>query len=367
MNDPRALRVPGPTPVPEPVVAAGARPMIDHRSQDFLHLIADLRTWLPPFFGTEGDVLLLTSSGTGGLEAAIVNTLSPGDRVLAVCSGLFGERFADIAAAFGAQVERLPCDWGRGVPPEAIQAAVAARPDLNAVLLTHNETSTGVTNDIAALAEAIRAGSRGTPPLILVDGISSIGGVPFELDAWGVDVAVTGSQKAWMSPPGLALLALSERAWEAQARSTMPRFYFDLARHRRLLREGVVPSTPAMGVLFALHAAARMMHEEGREAVYGRHHRVAKYFRSGLPATGLGLYAAADFSDTVTAVAVPEGMNTAALLAELQARHGVILGSGQGPLKERIVRVGHMGWADEEDMARVLAALAASVAAAANA
>ncbi|HZU12515.1 MAG TPA: alanine--glyoxylate aminotransferase family protein [Chloroflexota bacterium] len=359
---PSNLRVPGPTPVPPDVAQAGARPMVNHRGPEFAAVMRDIITGLKPFFGCAGDPLLLTGSGTGAQEAAIVNMLSPGDDVVAVVGGVFGARFADIAAAFGASVRRVDIAWGQAARPEVVAAALQPLP--RAVILTHNETSTGVTNDIAALAAAIRAVSSET--LIIVDGVSSIGALPFELDHWDVDVVITGSQKAWMSPPGLAMVAVSERGWEAFRQATMPRYYWDFGKARKNGANGTTPFTPAVGVAFALQEALRQMLAEGPENVFARHRTIGSLLREGVQDLGLELFAEpAAASNTVTAVQVLDDVDAGALLRGLRERHGVVVGSGQDWLKGRIFRVGHMGFVREEDVEAVLRALRTELATAA--
>lgn len=350
------LRVPGPTPVPEDVARAGAQPMVNHRGPEFAAIMGEVLERLTPWFGARQEPLLLTGSGTGGQEAAVVNVLSPGDEVLAVTVGVFGDRFAAIAEAFGARVHRLQGEWGKAIALEAVIGALRERPHTRAVLLTHNETSTGVTNDLPALARAIRDESPDV--LILVDGVSSIGAIPFKLDAWDVDVAITGSQKAWMSPPGLTMLAVSERAWEAHAQARIPRFYWDFTKARKNGDKRTTPFTPAVGVVMALHEALRRMTEEGMDAVFARHRRVAGAVRQGMQDLGLELFAQPDaVSDTVTAVRVPPGIDASKLLRDLRQQHRVVLGSGQDWLKGSIFRVGHMGWVHEPDVEHLLGAL----------
>lgn len=350
------LRVPGPTPVPDEVAGAGAQPMVNHRGPEFAAIMGEVLERLGPWFGARQEPLLLTGSGTGGQEAAIVNLLSPGDEVLAVTVGVFGDRFAAIAEAFGARVHRLQGEWGKAIDAETVAGALRERPETRAVLLTHNETSTGVTNDLPALAGAIRRESPDT--LILVDGVSSIGAMPFELDAWDVDVAITGSQKAWMSPPGLTMLAVSERAWEAHGRARMPRFYWDLTKARKNGDKRTTPFTPAVGIVMALREALRLMTEEGMENVFARHRQVGRSVREGMRSLGLELFAdPAAASDTVTAVRVPAGIDASKLLRDLRQRHRVVLGSGQDWLKGSIFRVGHMGWVHERDVEHLVGAL----------
>jgi aspartate aminotransferase-like enzyme len=350
------LRVPGPTPVPDEVAQAGARSMVNHRGPEFASTMSEVVEGLKIFFGTSSEPLLLTGSGTGGQEAAIVNMLSPGDEVLSVTGGVFGDRFADIAQAFGATVLRLQSDWGTSSSAALVAEAVRAHPEIKAVLLTHNETSTGVTNDVRALVAAVRREAV-LEPLILVDGVSSIGALPFSLDGWDVDVAITGSQKAWMSPPGLAMIGVSERGWEAHSRARMPRFYWDFSKARKNADKRTTPFTPAVGVIHALQEALRLMHAEGAGNIFARHRRVGKSLRDGVLGLGLDLFAdPAAASDTVTAVRLPPGLDASRLILGMRKR-GVVVASGQEWLKGVIFRVGHMGFVRDEDIERVLDAL----------
>lgn len=339
------LRVPGPTPLPDAVREAGGRQMVNHRGPEFKALLERITGGLKRGFRTDHDVLILSASGTGGLEAAVVNHLSPGDPVLAVTIGAFGDRFAMIAERYGADVTSLAVEWGQAAEPAAVaealeQMAVTGRP-ARAVLLTHNETSTGVTNPLRELADAA---SRAAPDaLLLVDGISGLGAVPFETDAWGLDVVVTGSQKSWMVPPGLAMVSVAPRAWEAAERATMPRFYFDLAAHRASLAKGETPWTPAVGVCFALDVALELIEAEGYEAIFARHAACGAAMRAGLRAMGFRLFAdPAHASDTVTAADVPDGIEWPAFNRALRER-GLVLAGGQAQLAGRIFRVGHLG------------------------
>ena len=358
MQDPFVnLRVPGPTPVPDQVARAAARPMVNHRGPEFAAAMTEVVEGLKPFFGTRDDPLLLTGSGTGAMEAAIVNVLSPGDEVLAVTIGVFGDRFADIAQAFGATVHRLQAEWGKAIEPDAVAQALKEHRNIKAVLLTHNETSTGVTNDLAAIAAVVRTGG-GDAPLLLADGVSSIGALPFEMDVWNIDVAITGSQKSWMSPPGVGMIALSERAWKAYAEARMPRFYWDFGKARKNGTRGTTPFTPAVGVVHALQEALRLMHAEGQEAVFARHRHIGVSIRKGIKSLGLELFAdPAVVSNTVTAVRIPARVDASAFLRDLRQRHHLVVGSGQDWLKGSIFRIGHMGWIHDSDVDHLLSAL----------
>jgi len=352
------LRVPGPTPLPPQVRQAVAGEMINHRGPEFRELLSSVTAGVREVLRTANDVLLLTTSGTGGLEAAIVNLLSPGDRVLAVTVGAFGDRFAEIARAFGAQVTPVAAPWGQAADPLALEDALKSTPEARLVLVTHNETSTGVANDLATLARVVRAHRRGDYPLLLVDAISSAGAMPLSTDDWGCDVVITASHKAWMAPPGLAMISVSERAWAVAERATCPRFYFDLRRARHLAARGETPWTPAVSVVQGLQAALTLMQAEGLDAVYARHRRVAHRLREGASALGLELFADPAYaSNTVTALRVPEGKDGEALVAALRAQ-GVVVAGGMGPLKGKVLRVGHMGYVDDADVDWVLRALA---------
>jgi aspartate aminotransferase-like enzyme len=326
--------------------------MINHRGPEFVATIRDVTARLQRWFQTSNDVLTLTASGTGALEAAVVNTLSPGDRVLAVTTGAFGDRFAEIASTYGAQVDRLSVAWGQAAQPAELAAALAGGP-YKAVLLTHNETSTGVTNPLAELAAVVRH----TDALVLVDAISSLSSIDLKTDAWGCDVVLSGSQKGWMVPPGLALVSVSPRAWEAYRSARMPRFYFDLGQAKKYLERGETPATPAVSLYFAFQAALDLLDREGMANVFARHQRCADRVRQGVRALGLELFADPAYaSNTVTAVKPPPDVDVARLL-KLLREAGVILSGGQGKLAGQIFRIGHLGMIQESDVDEILAAL----------
>jgi aspartate aminotransferase-like enzyme len=349
------LRIPGPTALPPSVREVGGRQMINHRGPEFAAMLQRIIDGMRPFFGTSSDIAMLSCAGSGGLEAAVVNTLSPGDRVVAVSIGSFGDRFAKIAEAYGAEVTKLEVEWGQAARSEAVRDALREAPGTRAVLLTHNETSTAVMNPVPELVAAI----RDTTPeaLILVDSVSGLGAVPFEMDAWGVDVVVTGSQKAWMAAPGLAMVAASPRAWAAMETARMPRFYLDLRRHRDSHANGQTPWTPAVAVVYQVDEGIRLMHDEGKEAVFARHQVCAAATRAGLQALGFELFAdQAHASRTVTAAWVSEGTDWKAFNAEVR-RRGVVLAGGQGKLQGKIFRVGHLGSVILDEIVGALTAL----------
>lgn len=348
------LRIPGPTALPPSVREAGGRQMVNHRGEEFKALLRRVEAGMKPYFGTEHDVILLTCAGTGALEAAVVNVLSPGDAVLAVTMGAFGDRFAKVAEVFGAAVTRLEVEWGRAPDPAAVRDAAAAIPALRAVLLTHNETSTGVTSDIGAQAAAIH--EVAPDALILVDAISALGAVPFSMDAWGLDLVVTGSQKAWMSAPGMAMAAVGPRAWAAGETAKMPRFYLDLKRHRDTAVNGETPWTPAVAVLYQVDEGLRLMQAEG-DGVFARHAACAAMTRAGIRALGFELLAADDVaSRTVTAVRIPDSLDWKAFNGILKSR-GLVLAGGQGKLKGRIFRLGHLGSVTTDDILAAIGVL----------
>jgi aspartate aminotransferase-like enzyme len=330
--------------------------MINHRGPEFAGLISRAHSRLQQIFETKSDIVLLTASGTGAMEAAIVNTLSPGDRVLGVTIGVFGDRFCQVAQAYGANLVKCEFPLGAAADPEVIRRALAQDPAIKAVLVTHNETSTGVTNDLEAIARAVREFDK----LLLVDAVSSLGCIPVKTDAWGCDVVVTASQKGFMVPPGLAFAAVGPRAWAASQQARMPRFYFDFARHKSYFERGETPWTPALSVLFGLDVTLERMLAEGMPAVHRRHAAVGHKARDGLKALGLKLFAADEryASNAVTAVQVPPEVKAADLLGRLRTEHGVVLAGGQGPRMEgKVFRIGHMGFVSEADIDGVLGAL----------
>lgn len=354
------LRIPGPTPCPPETLSELSRQMINHRGPEFAALQRRIMDRLKVIFGTENEVYVYTTSGTGVMEAAIVNTLSPGDPVLAVTIGEFGDRFADIAQAFGADVTRLAFEPGTAADPEAVAAALRSRPDTVAVLVTHNETSTGVTNDVAAISRAVRAVKPDV--LLIVDAISSLGCIPYKADAWQVDVSTTCSQKGFMVPPGLAFISLSTRAWAAYERSKMPKYYLDVGLYRDYARKGQPPFTPAVSIYYGLDVALEMLFKEGPEQVSARHHDIAEYTRAKVKALGLSLLAEGPHcSDTVTSVRVPEGVDAAALLSLLNKEYDTVLAAGQGKLAGKIIRIGHLGLVERKDIDAAVAALEAAL------
>ena len=346
------LRTPGPTPIPPEVREAQAQQMIDHRGTEFGEMLAGTSAGIAELIGASGEVLLLTGSGSGALEAAVVNALSPGDRVLVVTIGAFGDRFAAVAGAFGADVDRLEFDWGMAADPDALRDRLSGSPRYRAVLVTHNETSTGVANRLRLLASVVREAPG--EPLLVVDGISGLGALPFEMDAWGVDLVVSASQKAWMASPGIAIAVLGERGIAASQSARMPRFYWDFREARAWATKGQTPWTPAISVLYGLRVGVSRLRAEGRERTWHRHAAIAAAVAAGVESLGLELVAAPDDrSATVTAAWLPDGIEWGPFNADMRAR-GLVVAGGQGKWAGRILRFGHMGEVGIHEMVEAL-------------
>jgi aspartate aminotransferase-like enzyme len=350
------LRIPGPTPCPEDILLAGAQQMINHRGPEFAELIDRVHSRLQNIYNTANDIIILTASGTGALEAAVVNTISPGDRVLGISIGVFGDRFCQLVQAYGGDLVKPEIPLGAAADPDLIKKALKDDPTIKVVAVTHNETSTGITNDLQAIARIVRDHEK----LLLVDAISSLGCIPLESDAWGCDVVTTASQKGFMVPPGLAFASVNERGWSAAKEATTPRFYFDFGRHLTYFKRGQTPWTPAVSVLFSLDLALEQMLAEGMESIHTRQAIIGRKTREGIKALGLKLFAADETyaSNTVTAVHVPEAVDAGKLLGLLRTEYNTVLAGGQGPAMEgKVFRIGHMGYVSEQDIDGVLETL----------
>jgi aspartate aminotransferase-like enzyme len=354
MPEKRYLLTPGPTPVPPEVLAALAEPIIHHRARDYRDIYERCLARLREVYRTEHDVLLYTTSGTGGFESAVANLTSPGDRQLVLSAGSFGERWAGMVKAFGADLVHVRLDWGETPEPEDLRAVLAEAGDVRVVYLTHSETSTGVVCDVQALtAVAKEAGA-----LVVVDAVSSLGAVPLEPDAWGIDVVVSGSQKALMCPPGLAFASVSPAALGAASRATSPRYVLDWERTRKAQAKVDAPFTPAVSIVRALDVALGLLLEEGLEAAFDRHARLGRACREGAKAMGLELFSPdEDRSAVVTAIRAPEGVEGTEVVAQLRDRFGITIANGQGELKGKIFRIGHIGWFDIFDITTALGAV----------
>jgi aspartate aminotransferase-like enzyme len=353
------LRTPGPTPCPDEVLQAMSMPMINHRGPEFKDLIFRLTGKLKTVFQTQNDLVILTASGSGCLEAAVVSTLSPGDKVLAISIGAFGDRFASIAKIYGADVTKLDVEWGTPADPDQVRQALSEDAKYTAVLVTHNETSTGVTNDLEAISNVVK---KEFNKLLLVDAVSSLGCLPIPVDQWCCDVVVTASQKGMMVPPGLGFVSVSSAAWEAYNEAKMPRFYFDLGVAKRYLDRGQTPWTPSLPLMYGLNVALDRMLNEGLENIYRRHASLGNMTREAIKDMGLSLLCdGANASNTVTAAWVPEGVDGKALLESVRNDSDVVLAGGQGKLDGKIFRIGHMGHVSEDDISESLIALKAAL------
>ena len=348
------LFIPGPTPVTPEVQKALSIPMINHRGPEYEALQSEIIENLKKVFKTSNPVIVFPSAGTGAMEAAVVNFLSPGDKVICASIGVFGDRFASIAKAFGAEVVKLDFEWGKAIDPERLRECLDENPDAKALLMTHNETSTGVTNDLKEIKEAI--GDREI--LWIVDAISSLVAIDLPTDELGIDVVVGGSQKAFMIPPGLSFLCVSKRALEMSESAQMPRFYFDVKSMLKSMERNQTPYTPALPQLFALREALRQILEEGLENVQRRHQLVGEAIRRGVKAMGLKLFGDEKYaSNTVTAIYNPEGIDGRKLRSLLRTKFGVVLAGGQGAVQNTIFRIGHLGYVDVIDALVALSAL----------
>lgn len=348
------FRLPGPTPLPPAVLQAMQREMIPHRASGFKDLYLSIMRRAKEIHRTDGDVFLWPASGSAGWEIAIVNLLSPGDPVLCTVVGDFGERFTSVAVALGLDVRRLDVEWGKALTPEILSDALNRHPEVKAVFLTHNETSTGVTNPLPELAAIVR--DHGA--LVVVDAVSSASGLPMLTDEWGLDFVLSGSQKAWMCPPGLVITAIGPRAWDAYQRSTYQRFFWDLGSTKKSTTQGMTPTTPPLSLFYAFDAALEMILAEGVERVWDRHAALGDRTRRGVEAMGFGLFAEPAYrSNTVTAIALPDGVSAKTVTTQLQQEFDVIVGAGQGYLADAMVRIGHMGWCSSEEIDSCLDAL----------
>ncbi|MFA5383842.1 MAG: alanine--glyoxylate aminotransferase family protein [Eubacteriales bacterium] len=346
MKGKQYLMIPGPTPIPPEVTAAMSMPIIGHRSDDFASFYSIVVGKMKEVFQTKNDLFVLTNSGTGAMETAVANVLNPGDRVLALVTGNFGERFANIAKAYGADVDGVNFEWGKEVDLGVVKEKLGSG-SYKAVLATQNETSTGVANDIAGISALV----SGTDALLMVDGVSGMGGIELKTDEWKVDIAITASQKAFMLPPGLSMISVSEKAWKIIDQNSSPCFYFSLPAAKKSIAKWNTPYTPNVSLIFGLNAALDMMLEEGMKNVYERHLLLARAARAAIKALGLKLLAEDRCaSPTVTAAYAPEGYDGDSLRKVLRKQYGIVFAGGQGNLKGKIFRIAHMGYADKMDI-----------------
>src|ERR1044071_2465696 len=337
------LLSPGPTPIPNEIALAMSETMIHHRTPQFNRVFEEARQGLKKLFGTQNDVLMLASSGTGAMEASVANLFSPGDKVLVVNGGKFGERWLNISNAYGLNPVELKVEWGRAVKVADVERELKANPDIQGVMIQASETSTTVFHPIKEIAKLTKNG-----PLFLVDGVTAVGVVRLMMDEWGIDVLVTGSQKALMLPPGLGFIALSDRAWEKTKKAKLPRFYFDLNLERKNQQKGSGAFTPAVSLIFGVRASMNMLEREGREDVSARHARFCRATRAAATALGLTLLAPDDPSPAATGIYLPSGIDADQLLDYLRDKMNVTLAEGQDQLKGKAIRIAHIGYRSEE-------------------
>jgi len=340
------LLTPGPTPLPPQISEAMSRPIIHHRTPQFQTILKEATEGLRHVFQTTQDVFILTSSGTGAMEAAVVNMLSPGDAAVCVQGGKFGERWTELCKAYGILPEVIDVEWGKAVDPKEIDKRLKANPKIKAVFTTLCETSTGVTCDI----EAIGAVVKNTGAVLAVDAISGLGAIDLKTDAWSVDVVVSGSQKGLMLPPGLAFISVSKKAWERVLVSRTPKYYFDLKEAKSALDKADTPFTPAITLVIALNEALKILRQDGLENIFARHHIMAEATRAAVKALGLELFAPAAASDAVTAVKVPAGVDGEKLVKVMRDTYGITIAGGQAELKGKVFRIAHMGFIEEFDI-----------------
>ncbi|MBI4495327.1 MAG: alanine--glyoxylate aminotransferase family protein [Deltaproteobacteria bacterium] len=352
--DKEYLLAPGPTPIPTEILLAMAGPIVHHRAPVFEKIMQEVREGLKYLFQTRQEVLIFASSGTGAMEGAVTNTLSPGDQALVVEGGKFGERWAKLCQAFGVRAQVLTVEWGQAIDPARIARSLEENPSIKAVFTQATETSTGVLFPIREIARLVSA-RPGT--ILVVDAISHLGAMELPMDEWGLDIVVAGSQKAIMLPPGLAFAALSEKAWGFVERSTLPRFYFDFKKERKNLIQNQSAYTPAVSLIIGLAAALKRIREEGLESMFARHARLARATRKGMMALGLPLYASKAPSDAVTAVVAPPGVDGQKVVKILRDRHHLTIAGGQDQAKGKVFRIAHMGYVDKFDVMTAVAAV----------
>lgn len=347
------LLTPGPTPLPPQVCEAMSRPIIHHRTPQFQAILKEAAEGLKYVFQTGGDVFILTSSGTGAMEAAVANLLSPGDTALAIQGGKFGERWTELCQAYGITAEVINVEWGKAVDPAEIEKKLKANPKIKAVFTTFCETSTGVVTDIEAIGKIVKDSGA----VLVVDAISGLGAIDLKTDAWSVDVCVSGSQKGLMLPPGLAFISVSQKAWGLISASKSPRYYFDLKEAKKAFEKADTPFTPAITLIIALNEALKMMKQEGLENIFLRHKKMADATRAAAKALGLELFAPSAASDVVTAVKVPAGIDGEKLVKAMRDTYGVTIAGGQAELKGKVFRFAHMGFMEEFDIIAGLSCL----------
>jgi aspartate aminotransferase-like enzyme len=359
MDDKLMLMIPGPTPVPEQVLLAMAKHPIGHRSGDFSKVIAEVTDGLKWLHQTQNDVLILASSGTGAMEAGIINFLSSGDRVLVGTNGKFGDRWAQVCEAYGLNVTRISAEWGKPLDPEAFRTQLEADTDkqIKAVIVTHSETSAGVLNDVEAINRHVKAHGA----LIMVDAVTSLGATSVPIDEWGLDVVASGSQKGYMLPPGLGFVAVGSKAWEAYPNANLPRFYLDLGKYRKEAAKNSHPFTPPVNMFFGLQVALKMMQKEGLETIFARHQRQMNATRAAMRALNLPLLAPDHAASPAITSVAPVGVEAEQIRSVMRKQFDIALAGGQDHLKGKIFRVGHLGFVSDRDILTALGALEATL------
>ena len=358
MENNNLLMIPGPTPVPEKVLLAQTKHPMGHRSPEFSEIIGEINENLQWLHQTKQDVLTVTASGTGAMEAGIINFLSPGDRVIVASNGKFGERWADLTEAFGVETDRLNATWGDVVDPEMIREKLEAdsKKEIKAVIVTHSETSTGVLNDLETINRHVKNHGEA---LIIVDAVTSLGATNLPIDEWGLDVVASGSQKGYMIPPGLGFIAVSEKAWQAYETSKLPKFYFDLGPYRKSAAKNSTPYTPPINLMFGLQTALRMMREEGLENIFARHERNTQATREAIQALGLPLFAPDHAASRAVTAVAPTTVEAEKVRSVMKKQFDISLAGGQNELKGKIFRIGHLGFVGERDVLTVIGSLEA--------
>ncbi|MGD1941405.1 MAG: pyridoxal-phosphate-dependent aminotransferase family protein [Leptolyngbyaceae cyanobacterium] len=361
MDDKFMLMIPGPTPVPESVLLAQAKHLIGHRSGEFSQIMAEVADGLKWLHQTQNDVLMLTASGTGAMEAGIINVLSVGDRVLIGSNGKFGQRWVQVCEAFGIKAEVISAEWGKALNPDDFKTALEADTEktIKAVIVTHSETSTGVLNDLQTIADHVHAHGEA---LILVDAVTSLGACSVPIDDWGLDVVASGSQKGYMVPPGLGFVTMSDRAWKAYETSNIPKFYLDLGPYRKSGAKNTTPFTPPVSLFFAIQVALKMMQDEGLDNIFARHARLQQATRAAMKALNLPLFAADEVASPAVTAVMPQTVEAEKIRSTMRKDFDIALAGGQDHLKGQIFRMGHLGFVGDRDILTAIAALEATLA-----
>ncbi|MEL6553473.1 MAG: alanine--glyoxylate aminotransferase family protein [Cyanobacteria bacterium J06621_11] len=361
MDDKLMLMIPGPTPVPEKVLLAMAKHPIGHRSGEFSQLIAETNENLKWLFQTKNNVMTVNASGTGTVEAGIINFLSAGDRILVGSNGKFGDRWVQIAEAYGLDVTIVKAEWGTPLNPDDFAKELQADSDkkIKAVMITHSETSTGVLNDLEAINKHVKAHGEA---LIIVDAVTSLGSYNIPVDEWGIDVIASGSQKGFMLPPGMGFITASDKAWEAYKTATLPKFYLDLGKYNKSADKNSTPFTPPVTLYFGMKVALEMMKEEGLENIFARHTRHKEASRAAMKALGLPLFAPDDYASPAVTSVVPNGIDAEKIRSVMKNKFNIALAGGQDHMKGKMFRMGHLGFVSDRDVLCAVSALEATLA-----